>query len=183
VIPRALEPTPSVRSKADLVIGAYRSADYVRAIALAEEIIAAHADDALVWIALARAHANLGDAAAAASACTRGIARHPADAELHVVESALEFQRERFSAAAEAARRALYLDRTLAVAQLALGVALMRAGDAVAADRALRAAERMLSELKPGDAVRAGDGATAAGLAAAARSHRDLLEQRGSRAS
>lgn len=183
VIARALEPVSGARSRTEQVVAAYRAGDYTRVVALAEEAIAAKADDAAVWVALARAHANRGDAAAAAAACARGIVRHPADAELHVVESALEFQRDRFTAAAEAARRALYLDRTLAVAQLALGVALMRSGDALAADRALRAAERMLAELTPGDAVRAGDGATAAGLTAATQSHRALLQQRGSRAS
>lgn len=105
---------------------AYQGAGYERAVALTETIIASGRDDPSTWVMLARAHANRGDLSFAAQACSRGIARYPDAPELHVVQSAIDAQRERFRAAAEGARRALYLDRTLAVAQLALGTARVR---------------------------------------------------------
>lgn len=160
---------------------AYGGAAYERAVALTETIIASGRDDPSTWVMLARAHANRGDLSFAAQACSRGIARYPDAPELHVVQSAIDAQRERFRAAAEGARRALYLDRTLAVAQLALGTALLRAGDEIAADRALRAAERMLAPLSPADIVPASDGASAFDLLSAVRAHRAILASRSTR--
>ncbi len=95
-----------------------------------------------------------------------------------MVESALDAQREKFAASAQSARRALYLDRTLAVAQLALGTATLRMGDDAAADRALRAAERMLAAVNPREIVPASDGATVYDLLSATRAHRAILDER-----
>lgn len=154
---------------------AYHAADYDHAVAIADTIIAAGRDSAATWVLLARSHANRGDLVNAARACALGIARHPATAELHVVACAIESQRERFAAAAEAARRALYLDRTLAVAHVALGTTLLRAGDRTAADRSLRSAERMLASLGPRDIVPASDGISAFDLLSAVKAHRAML--------
>lgn len=176
-------PTPVVVSCAasspeEQLARSYRRADYERAVRLAEDIILAGRDDAHTWVLLARSHANRGDLAMAADACAKGLARHPDAAELHVVESAIEAHRERFGASAQAARRALYLDRTLAVAQLALGTAMLRMGDHAGADRALRAAERMLAGVNPRESVKASDGATAYDLLSATRAHRALIEEK-----
>ena len=174
--PASAAPAPS--SPEEQLARSYQRTDYDRAVRLAGEIIAAGRDSAHTWVLLARAHANRGDVAAASDACARGLARHPDDPELHVVESALEAQRENFAGAAQAARRALYLDRTLAVAQLALGTAMLRMGDSVGADRALRAAERLLSGVNPRETVKASDGATGYDLLSATRAHRAILEER-----
>lgn len=177
--PVAVVKSPPAMSDVELATRAYRAADYSRAVELAERIIASERGDASTWVLLVRAHANRGALSEAARCCAVGITRFPDAAELHVVDSAIESQRERFAAAAEAARRAVYLDRTLAVAQLALGTAMLRLGDDAAADRALRAAERMLAERAPTEVVPASDGATAHDLLSTARAHRSLIERRG----
>ncbi|MDB4916653.1 MAG: putative chemotaxis protein methyltransferase [Gemmatimonadetes bacterium] len=168
-------------SSSELATRAYRLSDYDRAAALAQAVVDSGRDDAGTWVLLVRAHANRGAIDAAAQSCALGAARFPEAAELYVIESAIESQRERFGAAAQAARRAVYLDRTLAVAQLALGTALLRVGDNTAADRALRAAERLLAERSPMDVVPASDGASVRDLLTATRAHRALLDERTSR--
>jgi hypothetical protein len=59
--------------------------------------------------------------------------------------------------AAAAAKRALYLDRGMIVAQLAVATAAARSGDSAAATRALATAERLLAGLPPGAVVPASD--------------------------
>ncbi|MEO7454809.1 MAG: CheR family methyltransferase, partial [Gemmatimonadaceae bacterium] len=177
VAPIAIVP-PAVSSPQEQLSRAYARTDYALAVRLASEIIHAGADTPLTWVRLARSHANRGDLTAAREVCANGITRHPDAAELHVVASALEAQEEHFVASAQAARRALYLDRSLAVAQLALGTAMLRTGDGIAADRALRAAERMLAAMGPREIVDASDGATAYDLLSATRAHRAILEER-----
>ncbi|MEP6999296.1 MAG: protein-glutamate O-methyltransferase CheR [bacterium] len=169
--------TPPVNDAAQLT-RAYGAADYRRAVEVANAIIAAGDDTASTWVLLARSYANRGDLTLAAGTCASGLTRYPQTAELHVVESALESQGERFNAAADAARRALYLDRTLAVAQLALGTALLRIGDTIAADRALRACERMLGAQSAHESVPASGGALAGDLLSVVRAHRALLTER-----
>lgn len=77
--------------------------------------------------------------------------------------------------AAAAARRALYLDPSLAVAHLLLGGALARSGDTPAARRALRSAERLLADLPADAPAPAADGETAGRLCQLARAQRELL--------
>jgi chemotaxis protein methyltransferase CheR len=175
-------PAPLVASEREQALEAYRSAAYDSAISLAQSLIDSGRDDASIWVLLVRAHANRGALDAAVRCTALGIARYPDAAELYVVECAIESQRQRYGAAADAARRAVYLDRTLAVAQLALGTALLRVGDSIAADRALRAAERMLGDRPPSEIVPASDGATVYDLLSATRAHRAIAEQRGARA-
>ena len=157
---------------------AYRVGNYDEAIAVAQAALDTGRGTASTWVLLARAHANRGDLAGAARACAEGLARLPDTAELHVVASALESQLEQFAASAEAARRALYVDRSLAVAHVALGTALLRLGDAAAADRALRAAERALAVLDAREIVPASDGVLALDLLSAVRAHRAMLAAR-----
>ncbi|MES2179338.1 MAG: protein-glutamate O-methyltransferase CheR [Gemmatimonadota bacterium] len=177
--PARVIPPPRAPDTAVGPLEAYRAGKYTDAIAMAEARVRAERDDAATWIVLARANANRGDLDAAARACAFGIARHPGAAELYIVESAIETQRERYAAAAEAARRALYIDRGLVVAHLALGTALLRLGDSAAADRALRAAERGLVALGHSEVVPASDGALAQPLLNVVRAHRAMLERRG----
>ena len=161
---------------------AYRAADYDRAIELASRDITAGNDPVSTWVVLTRAQANKGRITEAGATCTRAIARHPSAAELHILESTLAAQRNQYSISAAAARRAVYMDRSLAAAHVALGMALLRGNDPAGADRALRSAERLLSELTPAHIVEASDGATAAEMLATVRAHRALLAEGGLRA-
>ena len=162
---------------------AYRAADYNSAIQLAARDIAAGNDSVGTWVILTRAHANQGQLAEASSVCARAMARHSASAELHILDSSLAAERGQYGAAADAARRAVYMDRSLAAAHVALGMALLRSADIAAADRSLRAAERLLTELAPTDIVPASDGASVADMLSTVRAHRAILAEGGLRAS
>ncbi|CAN5383841.1 protein-glutamate O-methyltransferase CheR [soil metagenome] len=176
---RALRPAaPPARNAVD----AYSATDYAAAIDLADRDIVAGRDTVGTWVVLTRSHANRGRLADATAACARAIARYPAAAELHLLDSTLAAQRNQYPAAAAAARRAVYMDRSLAAAHVALGTALLRGSDPAAADRALRAAERLLAESATTDIVPASDGTSAADMLAVVRAHRALLAEGGLRA-
>ena len=83
----------------------------------------------------------------------------------------------RFAEAAGAARRALYLDRELVVAHLALGGVLARLADTAGAHRAFRNARRLLAAMAPGELVPASDGEPAGRLADMARVRMQLLPE------
>lgn len=80
--------------------------------------------------------------------------------------------------AAVAARRALFLDRSLAVALLTLARALRLTGKRAAAQRALERSIALLDALPPHDAVRGAGGATAGRLRAVAAAELNLLARR-----
>lgn len=166
-------PPPTVRD----AVAAYGAADYDMVIQLAaRDIESGYASEGTLII-LTRAYANRGRVTEAAAACTRAIAQYPSSAELRILDSTLASQRGQFAAAAEAARRAVYIDRSLAAAHAALGMALLRGNDPAAADRALRAAERLLSDAPSSETVPASDGASAAGMLATVRAHRALIAE------
>ncbi len=171
-------PAPSQRA----ALEAYQRSDYSAAIDLANGEIASGRETVSTWVVLTRSYANLGRLGDASAACTRALARHPATAELHILDSTLAAQRNQYAVAAESARRALYVDRSLAAAHVALGTALLRGSDPTAADRALRAAERLLTEIAPTAIVEASDGTSAADMLSAVRAHRALLAEGGLRA-
>jgi Flp pilus assembly protein TadD len=122
-----------------------------------------------------RALADRGALDEAGTACAAALDRHRDSAELLVLHSTLLFTARRFGDAAAAARRALYLDRGCAVAQLALGSALARAGDAGAARRAFRNAADLLRAGPGGDVVPASGGESAARLLAVAEAQLHVL--------
>jgi Methylase of chemotaxis methyl-accepting proteins len=161
---------------------AYRTADYDGAIQLANREIASGDDTVRTWVILIRADASQGRLPDAVAACARAIARYPDAPELHIVDSTLAAQHGQHAAAVEAARRAVYLDRSLAAAHVALGMALLCGSDVAAAGRSLRAAERLLAEASPAEPVEASDGASAAHMLATVRAHRALLMEGGLRA-
>jgi chemotaxis protein methyltransferase CheR len=176
---RAARSTPPVVVHAertgDSVDAAYRAADYARTIQLTEGMIAGGNEDPAVWILLARAHANRGEIPSASSVCARALRHHPFEAELHYLQGTLATASGRSREAVAAARRALYLDRSLTVAYIALGAALLRLGEDEAAGRALRSAERELMALTSDAPVQGSDGASAAELLAIVRAHHELL--------
>jgi chemotaxis protein methyltransferase CheR len=174
--PAAPPPSAPVAPAADPLLAraaqSYADRDYVGAAVAARAAIAAGAHDALgdaPWILLVRALANLGQLNDADRACLEALEHHRSSAELTYLHAVLLLQAGHGAAAVAAARRALYLDRTLAVAHLTLGAALARERHPDQARRAYRSAERLLAAYPPGGIVPASDGETARRLLEAAR--------------
>ena len=129
------------------------------------------------FLAEVRALADAGYLEAAGQACTRALEQYPLSAELTYLQAVLLLHAGHAGEAADAARRAIYLDRTLAVAHLALGDALARLGHANDAARSFRVAHRLLSGL-PEDAVVPGSGGeSGARLSAVAAARLRLMER------
>ena len=154
----------------------YAARDYAAAAELALEIVADGQRDPVIEVILVRSLANRGDLAGAGLACAAAVDTHRACAELVFLHAVLLKQSGRHAEATDALRRALYLDRSLIVAHLALGDALARLGDASGAGRAFRTAERLLAGLPAAEPVPASDGEPPARLAEAARSRLLLLD-------
>ncbi len=164
-------PAQSVANATAQVLAAYAEGRYGDAAELAKQSVqgAEGTANEEVWSTWVRALANEGRLLEAAAVCSSALDRHAASAELTYLESVLLAQTGRPAESAAAARRALYLDRTLVVAHLALGDALSRSGDTVGATRSFRNAERILSTLDPDATVRGTDGESAARLIQIAR--------------
>ena len=156
---------------------AYAACDYAPAAAHARQYVHGGGNDVDGWAVLVRALANGGQSSAAALACAAALEAHPASAELAVLQSFLLTELSQPYAAMVAARRAVYLDRGLAVAHLAFGSALVRAGEAQAARRAFANALRLLDPMPAAAIVPASGGESAARLAVLARSQLQLLRE------
>jgi chemotaxis protein methyltransferase CheR len=122
-----------------------------------------------------RALANRGELKAAGQACAAALDSHRTSAELTYLHAVLLSEAGHPGEAAEAARRALYLDRGLVVAHMTLGGVLARLGDADGARRALRNAQRLLADMAPEQIVPASDQESAGRLAEMARLQLQLL--------
>ncbi len=105
--------------------------------------------DLIVYI---RALANVGRLEEAGRMCALALDQFRDNAELHYLHAVLIAQSGHHAESARAAKRALYLDRDMTVAHLALGSASLRAGDVAGARRAFESAERTLKSL-PADAT------------------------------
>jgi chemotaxis protein methyltransferase CheR len=123
-----------------------------------------------------RALANL-DPVAAVRACAEAAARHPLAEELRYLESLLLLGQGRLAESERAARQALYLEPSLAVAWLTLGNVLRRLGDTEGAVRAFRSAELLCAALPEDAPVPLADGERAGTLAQVARAERERLEE------
>jgi chemotaxis protein methyltransferase CheR len=154
----------------------YTARDYGGAEQLARSLIAEGANSPEVEVLLVRSLANRGELGEAGRACAAGLDAHRNCAELVYLHAVLLSQAGCHGESAEALRRAIYLDRDLIVAHLALGAALARVGDVTGARRALRSAQRLLARLPGDEPVPASDGEPAARLAEAARSQLRLLD-------
>ncbi|HEX5581527.1 MAG TPA: tetratricopeptide repeat protein, partial [Gemmatimonadaceae bacterium] len=154
----------------------YHGRDYAAAADLAADAVGRDPRDADAWATLIRALANAGRMDEAERACSTALERRPDAAPLTYLHAVLLSRRGQFAAAAAAARRAVYLDRSLAVAQITLGTALARLGERDQARRAFRAAERILERLPDDAPVPLADGENARRLAEAARAHRRRIE-------
>jgi chemotaxis protein methyltransferase CheR len=160
---------------AEAAVRCYATRDYARAVEHAERVVRRDGSEPTPWIVLIRAHANRGDLAAAGRVCAAALERHANAAELHYLHAVLLGEADRGADAAAAARRALYLDRGLVVAHLALGGALARLSNTDGARRAFRNAERLLVGMPPAAVVPASDGEPAGRLVEMARVQLRLL--------
>jgi chemotaxis protein methyltransferase CheR len=104
------------------------------------------------------------DPARAELSCREAIGRHPLSADLHYLHAMLLSELDRRHEAADAARRSIYLDRTLAIAHFALGVNLRQLGEEEAARRAFRNARRICAALPPQQPAHLADGESAEDL-------------------
>ncbi|HEV3261614.1 MAG TPA: protein-glutamate O-methyltransferase CheR [Gemmataceae bacterium] len=153
---------------------ALRQGAYGRAIELTRDRTA-EAGAAALHV---RALANL-DAPAAERVCGQATARYPLSAELHYLRAVLLLDLGRDEEAAAAARRVLYLDRSLAIAHFTLGSILWHHGDAAGACRAYRNARELCTSRPADEAVPLADGESAGRLAEAAAAQVAILEAAG----
>lgn len=153
----------------------YAAQDYERAAELAAIRVRDNARDEGAWVTLVRALANLGRLPDAGRACAAALETHRVSVELAHLHASLLASAGHHAEAATAARRALYLDRTLSAAHLLLGASLARLGDVDGARRALRNAERLLAVLPANAAVAGADGQPPGRLLANVRAHLRLL--------
>jgi chemotaxis methyl-accepting protein methylase len=105
----------------------------------------------------------------------RAPVRITVDAETYVARALDFLDASQPHQAAVSARRALFLDRSLAVAHLTLARALRLTGSRTAAQRALRRGAALLEAHAPDDMVRGAGGASAGTLSAVAAAEFDLL--------
>jgi chemotaxis protein methyltransferase CheR len=121
-------------------------------------------DPATPAAARVREVANAGRLEEAGRQCAAALDVHRESAELHYLHAVLVAQARQFAESARAARRALYLDRSMIVAHSALGNALAKSGDAAGARRAFNNALRLLSAMDPNAIVPFSDGEPAGRL-------------------
>jgi chemotaxis protein methyltransferase CheR len=149
---------------------AFMAGNYARSIALAQRAFG----DAAAALEV-RAAANLHGAREASRLCTAAILRFPLGTELYVLQASLLLDLREYDAASQAARRLLYLDRSLVVAHLLLGTSLAKRGDREEAARAFRNARDLAAFAPASDAVPYADGEKAGRLADYARAQIELL--------
>jgi chemotaxis protein methyltransferase CheR len=147
------------------ILAAYAVRDFDRVHALAEAAARAGSLSPAAWIAWVRSLANGGRIAEAGETVARAMEQPGAAPELLYLHAVLLLQSGRSADAAAAARRALYMDRSLVVAHLTLAEAQRRSGNMDAAHRSLRNATSLLTSLPAQAIVPASDGETAGRLA------------------
>ncbi len=163
-------PAPDVEGAAR----AYEARDSAEAADAASQL-EGPGTDAAAWVILVRSCANRGALDAAGRACAAGLDAHRTSAELAHLHGLLLLESGRLPEAAAALRRALYLDRGMAVTHLALAYAHVRMGHSGRAGQALRNAERLLARMPPSAPVPAADGELAGRLLDVARAQLSLL--------
>ena len=142
----------------------YAAGDYDRAAEIATARAAAGSDDERTRVLHVRALANRGRLDEARAACTDALDVFAVSPELHLLQATLLARAGVFGAAIIAARRALYLEPTMVMAQIVGADAMTRIGDGRGAERALRAAAASLAGLPAEAPVAAADGETAGRL-------------------
>jgi chemotaxis protein methyltransferase CheR len=169
--PREAAPRPATVDPLAEARAALARGDYPRACELTRGL-PDHADARAIHV---RALANL-DTGQGEQACAEATARHPLSAELHYLHAVLLLDRGQPEEAIRAARRVLYLDRSLAMAHFTLGMLLQGAGDRTGARRAYRNAHDLCSSRPPDEIVPLSDGERAGRLAEAAAAQLAILD-------
>ncbi|MGH7820351.1 MAG: CheR family methyltransferase [Candidatus Binatia bacterium] len=124
-----------------------------------------------------RALANQAGAEVTVDVAAEEARRHPLSPELHFLHAVLLLELGRDGDAARAVKRALYLDRSLAVAHFLLASILRRGGHLEAARQAYRNARNLAAASSPDEAVPLGDGERAGRLVAAASAEIALFDR------
>jgi chemotaxis protein methyltransferase CheR len=123
-----------------------------------------------------RTIADAGRIAEALEAASSAVRAFPDSAEIWYLHAVLLAEAGQDREASEAFRRALYLDGSLAVAALALGLTLRRLGDLAGTARALRRARSLLAGRPADEPVALADGERAGRLLATVDVQIGLLE-------
>ena len=121
-------------------------------------------------------HANAKGAFEAERIAQAALRRHPLDAPLHYLRATLLLALDRDEEAEEEAQRALYLDRSLAVAHFLLGTILRRRGARPDALRAFRNVRDLCAARPADEEVPAGAGERTGALHSAAAAEMERLE-------
>lgn len=137
--------------------------------------VAVEVDGAEEAIARARALANEGRLVDAGKVCAAALERFPDQAQLHLIAAVLNGAAGRWSDSERAAKRALYLDRSLVLAHVALGDAIARLGNTAAARRSFENAAALLVSAGGEETPDAGEMSTAR-LMDIVRAHLSMLD-------
>jgi chemotaxis protein methyltransferase CheR len=121
-------------------------------------------------------HANARGAEEAERMAEVALRSHPLDAHLHYLRAALLLSLGRDQEAEHEAQRALYLDRSLAIAHFLLGTILRKRGDDSLARRAFRNVRDLCARRPSDEEVPAGAGERAGALLIAASAEMERLE-------
>lgn len=121
-------------------------------------------------------HANANGALEAERIAQAALRRHPLNAHLHYLRAALLLALDRDEEAEHEAQRALYLDRSLAVAHFLLGSILRKRGARPGALRAFRNVRDLCAARPSDEEVPAGVGERVGGLHSAASAEMERLE-------
>jgi chemotaxis protein methyltransferase CheR len=116
-----------------------------------------------------QAIANEGDGGSVATAMGAAVAAGPLCPELHYFQAIALMSVGRYDEAVASLRRALYLDRSMAVAHFALGSILQRRGVIAEARRSYRNVLAVCDRRRADEIVPFSDGETTGRLVAAAR--------------
>jgi chemotaxis protein methyltransferase CheR len=119
--------------------------------------------------------ANAGELSEAAALARANIQSDPLDPANEYLYAAVLLEQHCEADAVAALRRALYLDGSLVLAHLALGMALRRLQDEVGARRSFLTVLRLCAALDPAAPLPLGEGACAGNIAALASSQLELM--------
>jgi chemotaxis protein methyltransferase CheR len=159
-------PMAPIDSRIEAAHLALSEGNYVQAVELAREV-GPSVEASAIHV---RALANI-DPRMAEHTCAAAVAMFPMSAELRYLHASLLVGLDRDADAEETLRRALYLDRMLAVCHALLGMILARRGDVRGACRAFRNAHRICSSLPPNEPVQLSNGEPAEVMAKAMARH------------
>jgi chemotaxis protein methyltransferase CheR len=171
VVPPPVVPAPITEALASAQ-AALNAGDYARAAEIAARLPAT-ADAAVIRV---QALAN-SDLRQAEKVCADAAKRHSLSAHLQYLHAVLLLDLNREQEAAQAVRRAAYLDNSLAIAHFTLGSILRRLGDVEGARRSFRNARDLCAARPPQEIVCFSDGEQAGALARAAQLQLESLNR------